>query len=105
MYDRSTQKFFDRYRINIGEDTLPVIVSGLDLYRLHRVIERKPKRLSVTSDMFNDSSVLQTENGDYLLLSPGALSVAGTETEQGIIIEEGEYSLSDQLVMKSTLCR
>ena len=50
-YDRNTQQFFDRYRINIGEDSLPIIVSSLDLYRLHRVIERKPRvrDLSVSS--------------------------------------------------------
>ena len=42
-YDRATQQFFDRYRINIGHDVPPIIVSSLDLYRLHRVIERKPK--------------------------------------------------------------
>lgn len=42
-YDRNTMQFFERYRINIGEDTLPIIVSSLDLYRLHRVIEKKQR--------------------------------------------------------------
>lgn len=50
-YDRNTQQFFDRYRINIGEESLPIIVSSLDLYRLHRVIERKPRNLSVSSNL------------------------------------------------------
>ena len=45
--------------------------------------------MCVPSDVFNDSSFLQTDSGDYLLLSPGAQSVVA-DFEQGIIVEEEE---------------
>ena len=39
--------------------------------------------------MYNDSSFLQTESGDYLLMSPGGESLAA-EIDQGVIVEEEE---------------
>ena len=41
-------------------------------------------------ELFNDTSLLQTESGDYLLLSPGGQSFAAADFDQGVIIEEEE---------------
>ena len=45
------------------------------------------------SEVFNDTSFLQTESGDYLLLSPGGQSFAAADFDQGVIIEEEEEGM------------
>ena len=49
------------------------------------------------SEVFNDTSFLQTESGDYLLLSPGGQSFAAADFDQGVIIEE-EDGMCSQLI-------